>query len=189
MNEKELIEACIRKEQTAYNQLFSNYAPKMLMVCVRYMSDEEEAKDVLQNGFVKVFKSIRSFRFGGSFEGWIKKIMINEALEALRQRKKFIVENSDVYETSADLVDDSEENITNNNFTQEELLQVLKTLPDPFGVVFNMYCFEKYSHKEIAKILSIKTETSRSRLTRARKILREKLMKLATKKEKLNENG
>ena len=189
MEENELIKACIKNDQQAYNLLFKKYGPIMLLVCMRYMSDEDEAKDVLQNGFIKVFKSIKSFKFNGSFEGWIKKIMINEALGALRQKKKFNLDSADVYEKTDLAAEESDEDINQYQFTQHELLQTLKALPENFKVVFNLYCFEKYSHKEIAKALSIKTETSRSRLTRARKILKEKLTELATQKEKLNENG
>ncbi|MEM1136582.1 MAG: sigma-70 family RNA polymerase sigma factor, partial [Bacteroidota bacterium] len=165
----------------------NKYAPKMLMVCSRYISDEDEAKDVLQNGFIKVFKSLKKFKFKGSFEGWIKRIMINEALSSLRQKKKFLVENNGAYK---DIIDDSTQDETPDiDFTQEELLQTLKKLPETFKVVFNLYCFEKYSHKEIADALSIKVETSRSRLRRARNMLKKELLILATQKGKLNERG
>ena len=187
MEEDELIKACIRNDRTAYNHLFSKYAPKMLMICTIYMSDENEAKDVLQNGFIKVFKSINKFRFKGSFEGWLTRIMVNEALSALRQRKKSITQNSAIYE-DIDIAQEMEEEPTDYDFTQEELLQSLKVLPEAFRVVFNLYCFEKYAHSEIAATLSIKESTSRSRLRRARNILRKELLILA-QKSKANERG
>ncbi|MEN7551597.1 RNA polymerase sigma factor [Rapidithrix thailandica] len=187
MEENELIKACIKNDRTAYTQLFNRYAPKMLMVCSRYMSDEDEAKDVLQNGFIKVFKSLKSFKFKGSFEGWLKRIMVNEALGALRQKKKLIFDNNSFHE-NMEVAEENEE-LPAYDFTQEELLHALKTLPEAYKAVFNLYCFEKYSHKEIASVLSIKIETSRSRLLRARKLLKEQLFDLATQKSKLNENG
>ncbi|MCG8320238.1 MAG: sigma-70 family RNA polymerase sigma factor [Cytophagales bacterium] len=180
MEEDELIKACIRNDRVAYNHLFNKYAPKMLMICTRYMSDENEAKDVLQNGFIKVFKSIKKFKFEGSFEGWLKRIMINEALSALRKKKKLITRNSTIYE-NIDIAEDSVDKTIDYDFTQEELLQTLKALPETFRVVFNLYCFEKYSHNEIAAALSIKESTSRSRLRRARNILKKELLILAEK--------
>ncbi len=187
MEEDELIKACIRNDRAAYNHLFDKYAPEMLLICIRYMADEQEAKDVLQNGFIKVFNSIKKFKFQGSFEGWLKRIMINEALSALRQKKRLITQNSTIYE-NIDVPDETVDELIDYDFTQEELLQSLKALPESFKVVFNLYCFEKYSHGEIAEKLSIKVSTSRSRLRRARQILKRELLVLA-KKSKSNERG
>ena len=187
MEEDELIKACIRNDRAAYNHLFNKYAPKMLMICTRYMSDEQEAKDVLQNGFIKVFKSLKKFKFKGSFEGWLKRIMINEALSELRQKKRFETQNSTIY-GDMDVAEETMEQTIDYDFTQEELLQSLKALPETFKVVFNLYCFERYSHNEIAEKLSIKVGTSRSRLRRARQILKKELLVLA-KKSEANERG
>ncbi|MDW7692516.1 RNA polymerase sigma factor [Flammeovirgaceae bacterium SG7u.111] len=182
MEEKELIDACSKNDQNACTFLFNKYAPQMLMVCTRYMNNEDEAKDILQEGFIKVFESIKTYKAKGSFEGWIRRIMINEALNSLRKKKKLMASDEPIDENIAEPDNEEPVGIKGMNFSQEELLTTLQSLPEPFKIVFNLYCFEKYSHKEIAKTLSIKTETSRSRLLRARIILQKKLVDLATKK-------
>ena len=145
----------------------------MLAVCLRYARSTFEAEDMLQTGFIKVFRHLDSYRGAGSFEGWVRKVMVNTAIEMYRknQRSGFLVELDVTRE-------DVQETFSMDALECEDLLQVIQTLPDGYRVVFNLYALEGFSHKEIADLLQISEGASKSQLSRARAWLREKLKQL-----------
>ena len=169
--EDQLIIACKKKEIWAMRRLYELYASAMLGICVRYVSDVETAKDVVQEGFIKVFDKIGHFRREGSFEGWMRKIFVNTALESLRKNRLF----------STVAIEEYSEIVSNTEFSGIEKLSVdeiarcIQELPPMLRATFNLYAIEGYSHAEIARILHIKEATSRSHFFRARQILQTKL--------------
>ncbi len=148
-------------------------ASKMLGVCLRYARSTFEAEDMLQSGFIKVFRHIDSYRGAGSFEGWIRRIMVNTAIETYRKnlRDGLSVEIDEVYE-------DAQQTFSMDMLECEDILRVIRTLPDGYRMVFNMYALEGFSHKEIAETLQISEGASKSQLSRARAWLKEKLKQL-----------
>lgn len=171
LRERRLIEKCLLRDRRAQKELFEVYAPKMLALCIRYMKDRDEAEDVLQDGFITLFNQLEHFEGRGSFEGWARRIFVTTALMHLR--KKDPLKMSD--------------DITEMNFaggqdysqiaamSHKELMKLVTGLPDGFRIVFNMYVIEGYSHKEIADMLGISENTSRSQLSRARLWLQQKI--------------
>ena len=146
----------------------------MLAVCLRYVNDMETARDLLQDGFVRVFTNIHSYTGSGSFEGWLRKIFVNGALEYLR--KSDVLRESTDLENSAELVQPDSSAI--ENLSAAELMKVIQELPAGFRAVFNMFAIEGYSHKEISEILGITESTSRSQFTRARQLLQKRIKEL-----------
>lgn len=145
----------------------------MLGVCLRYAKDHYEAEDMLQMGFVKVFQKVSEFRGEGSFEGWIRRIMVNTAIETYRrnQRSLQVVDIDEVYDEPQSMFDMS-------GLETKDLLNLIKALPGGYRMVFNMYVIEGYSHKEIGEKLGITEGASKSQLSRARAILKEKVLKM-----------
>ena len=174
MDEQTLINECLKGKSIAQRKLFELFAPKMMGVCMRYMKSQEEAEDVLQDGFVKVFHKLSAFQSSGSLEGWIRRIMVNTALDQLRRNAKF-GNTLDVTEVDYKL---ENENFTFEELVAEDLMKIINDMPDGYKIVFNMFAIEGYSHKEIADTLSISENTSKSQYSRARAYLREKLEKL-----------
>jgi RNA polymerase sigma factor (sigma-70 family) len=168
MSEKELIEKCIANERQAQEQLYRRHADKMYNVCLTYVQDEDDACDILQEGFIKVFRSLPAYGFNGSFEGWIRKIMVNTAL-ALYQKRKRERDHLDVYQTYLEPVID---NIL-DHIQVEELVALVNELPTKAGLVLKLYAIEGYNHQEIADQMGISEGTSRSQLNRARFLLKE----------------
>lgn len=146
----------------------------MLAVCLRYVNDMETARDLLQDGFVRVFTNIHSYTGSGSFEGWLRKIFVNGALEYLR--KSDVLRESTDLESSVELVQPDSSAI--ENLSAAELMKVIQELPAGFRTVFNMFAIEGYSHKEISEILGITESTSRSQFTRARQLLQKRIKEL-----------
>ncbi len=153
--------------------LYRQTAPKMLVVCMRYAKDTMEAEDVLQMGYVKVFQKINEYRGDGAFEGWIRKVMVNTAIESYRKnlRSMNVVPIEDAYDQPSTGFDFS-------RLGMQDLLKVIQKLADGYRVVFNMYIIEGYSHKEIAETLGISEGASKSQLSRARAILKEEIIKM-----------
>lgn len=170
--EQVMIEGCKKAERSAQRQLYEKYSSKMYGVCLRYVRADVEAEDVLMKGFMKVFTNIDKYTGAGSLEGWIRKIIVNEALEYLRRNKKLFlhteVEAAD-YEPDIHLLDHSLET--------EDLLKMIQKLAPGYQAVFNLYAIEGYSHKEIAQMLEISENTSKSQLSRARQLLQQYLLK------------
>ena len=178
-NENKLIQKAIKNNRKAQNVLYELHAPKMLSVCRYYIRDIHFAEEVMLNGFLKVFYNLKKFKEEGSFEGWIRKIMVRESISFLRQQKniEFTVEEVDVK---------SDYSISSNiKFEAEEIQQLIDALPEGYRIVFNMSVIEGYKHHEIAKILNISEGTSKSQLFKARKMLQQKIKEINEQIEKL----
>jgi RNA polymerase sigma factor (sigma-70 family) len=169
--EKDIVKGCKEGKKEWQKTLFERYAPKMLAICARYCQSTEEAEDVLQDGFIKVFKNLKDFKFKGSLEGWIRRIMINTALNHLKMNNKHM-HNEDIDEIEEQYLP---ELVVNDNEQLEEILKIVQSLPDGYRTVFNLFEIEEYSHKEIARMLNISVNTSKSQLLKARRIMRKKL--------------
>lgn len=168
MTEHEIVSGCIENNPLAQKMLFDMYSKKMMGVCLRYASCAEEADDMLQKGFIKVFENITSFNGSGSLEGWVRKVMVNASLDHLRKYKK-LKNNVDIEGNEYHL---GAEDHTLDSMQAQEILKIIQRLPDGFRTVFNMFAIEGYSHKEIAKELNISINTSKSQFSRARAYLR-----------------
>ena len=171
MDELQLIEGCRKGDRRAQKALYETFSRKMMSVCLRYVSDWETARDLLQEGFVKVFTHIDSYTGNGSFEGWIRKIFVNSALEYLR--------HADVLRESTDLDQTAEMAQTDSSplsdISAAELMQLVQSLPAGFRAIFNRVAIEGYSHKESSERLHITESTSRSQYTRAKQLLQRKV--------------
>jgi RNA polymerase sigma factor (sigma-70 family) len=169
--EKDLIAGCISGDRKAQKGLFQMYGASMYAICLRYARNKYEAEDILQEAFVRVFKYISHFNFEGSFEGWLKRIMINTSLK-YNQKHKFLID----YDTTAvNSMEEYEDPEIIHELHAEELMSYIRQLPDGYRMVFNLYIIEGFSHKEIANLLQIEEVTSRSQLLKARKLLQEKI--------------
>ena len=166
---KELIQACIKGDRYSQSRLYELFAPKMFAVCMRYSKNREEAEDVLQDGFVQVFKSLHAFKFAGSFEGWIRKIMVYSAIAHYRSKSKMHAIINNVEDFSGIEVTDSEDVIS--LLGKKELLKMVQALPPMYRMVFNLHVFEGLKHREIGKELGISEGTSKSNLYDAKIIL------------------
>lgn len=179
--DNELIEKCIKGDIYAQKELYIIYSPKLYGICCRYSSCRENAKDILQDSFIKIFNSLKSFKNTGSLEGWLKRIVVNTALTKYKQTKKSVVSYSAEVESIGSRAEDEiEENVIINDYDESRILNSIAKLSDEYRIVFNLHCVENHSHKEIAELLSISEETSRIRLLRARK----KIIVLLTEKNK-----
>lgn len=172
-NYSDIIKACIKGSRIAQNKLYQLFADKMYGVCLRYANDEDEAKDILQDGFIKVFINLKQFNNKGSFEGWIRRIVVNTALEKFRDKNYLFAVNM---ESEYDVNSNQYDHIL-SDLSAKDLLKLIKELSPQYRTVFNLYAIEGYSHKEICEKLRIKEGTSKSNLSRAREILKEKVKK------------
>ncbi|MCX6290682.1 MAG: RNA polymerase sigma factor [Bacteroidetes bacterium] len=164
MTDEEMIKSCVSGDPQAQKLLYDRHSKKMMGICLRYASDEQEAEDMMQEGWIKVFNNIHSFRFEGSVEGWIKRIMVNTSLDCLRKNKnRFNL--VDINETQETIVSGV---YSSDNLSTKELLKVIQQLPPGYRSVFNLYAIEGYSHKEIGELLGIHENTSKSQYSRAR---------------------
>ena len=172
-NYSEIIKACLKGNRIAQNRLYQLFADKMFGVCLRYADNEDEAKDILQDGFIKVFVNLKQFNNKGSFEGWIRRIVVNTALEKFRDKNYLFAVNM---ETDYDPNKNKYDHIL-SELSAKDLMKLIQDLSPQYRAVFNLYAVEGYSHKEICKMLNIKEGTSKSNLSRAREILKEKVKK------------
>ena len=163
---KLLIEGCIRGDRQCQSQLYSSLMQTMFVVCLRYSKNREEAEEIMQEGFIKVFAFIHQYKFAGSFEGWVRKIMVNCALQKFRSQKLHALVDID----PATLEHSDTENIISRIGTKE-LLKMVQQLSPAYRMVFNLYVFEGMKHREIAELLKITEGTSKSNLSDARAIL------------------
>jgi RNA polymerase sigma factor (sigma-70 family) len=174
-DEQRLIAGCKNAEPWAQRQVYELYASAMLSVCVRYVNDKETARDLLQDGFIKIFMKIDTYSGIGSFAGWMRRIFVTTALEYLRQNDALKQSESiDNYEYSIENADIS----ILEKISADDLMQCVTELPNGYRTVFNLYAIEGYSHTEIANILTISENTSRSQFMRARKLLQQKVQSL-----------
>ena len=180
MTDEELVKGCVENKPLAQRTLYERFSRKMMGVCLRYADGRDEAEDILQNGFIKVFENIESFKGSGSLEGWIRKIMVNTALNNYRQNK------AGRLKVDLDAVEYMlpSDNQVSGTLDVKELMKTIQQLPAGFRTVFNLFAIEGYSHKEIAEQLNISEGTSKSQYSRARMYL-QKALKI---EEKYNES-
>ncbi len=179
-NLQKIIDECIAGKRHAQETMYKMFSSKMYAVCLRYAKNEAEAQDILQDGFIKVFKNINKFKNKGSFEGWMRRMMINISLERIRrERRMHVVDNLNSYTTQ------TESNSAIEELSAQELIQIIQSLPSQYKAVFNMYVIDNMNHKEIGKALNISENTSKSNLHRARNILKEKIEQLKDREQKI----
>ena len=171
ISESDLIKGCIEGNKQMQEELYNRFAPKMYAVCLRYANNADDAQDLLQEGFIKVYKNLHRFRAEGSFEGWIRRVFVNSSIEHFR--KKAIQLSS---------VSDKEENTIENSdisaldtMAEKDIIRLIQELSPGYRTVFNLYVVEGYSHKEIGEKLGISEGTSKSQLARAKAILQKKV--------------
>ena len=176
--ESDLISGCIDGNRRMQEELYRRFSPRMFAVCLRYAGNTEEAEDILQEGFIKIYKKLGSFRSEGSFEGWIRRIFVNTAIEHFR-RKRYLQP-----------VTEKEENTLEGNYlsvldnlAERDIMELVQQLSPGYRTVFNMYVVEGYTHKEIGDMLGISEGTSKSQLSRAKVILQQKVKKFLEEKE------
>jgi len=174
MDEQRLITGCKRGEQWARREVYEKYAPAMLSLCVRYVADYEAARDVLQDGFVRVFTKTDQYEGRGNFGGWIRQVFVNTALEYLRKRNYL---QTDIRIDGLSEENELPEN-ENWNLSADDLMECISELPDRLRTVFNLYAIEGFSHGEIAAMTGIQESTSRSHFLRARLLLQQKVTEL-----------
>lgn len=172
-HEAKLIEGCLAEERWAQKELYEKHYGKMMGICLRYSNNSEDAKDILNEGFIKVFRYLHRYKIGTSLEGWIRRIMINTSIDFYR---KAIRHRTEDIEYAANATATGEDAIS--NYSAKEILSVIQTLPPSYRAVFNLYAIEGYSHKEVAAQLGISESTSRSNLVKARSKLKVLLTKL-----------
>lgn len=168
--EKELIELAIENNRHAQHQIYSKYASKMLSVCRQYIKDVHQTEDIMITAFMKVFVNLKNFEHKGSFEGWIRRIMVNECISFIRVQKKVkFIEDETCFE--------ERHNNIESQFSVEDIQFLIDSLPDGFRMIFNLYAIEGFKHHEIATMLNINEGTSKSQLSHARKMLQEQITK------------
>lgn len=170
LSERELVQGCLREDRRCQEQLYHRYSRRMYAVCLRYARHELEAQDMLQEGFIRVFDKLPGFRLEGSLEGWIRRIMVHTAINHYRKlsfkNEKFGLERLPEEPVSSTALE---------QLGERELLALVAGLPDGYRMVFNLYAIEGYDHAEIAEILGCGESTSRSQLSKARKMLQMKI--------------
>lgn len=169
--EDELIKGCLRGDRTSQQKLYDQFSRKLYGICLRYVRDPMEAEDILVSAFTKIFEKIDQFKGEGSFEGWLRRIVVNDALTFLRRSRNMYLE-TDL--EAADREPDYQ-NIS-HQLEAEDLMHMIQQLPSGYRVVFNMYAIDGYTHKEIAEQLGISENTSKSQLSRARVVLQKMLL-------------
>lgn len=170
MGLKDLIYRCKKHERDAQEKLYRLYSAKLFGLCLKYSDNYQQAQDNLQDGFVTIFEKINQYKDQGSFEGWMKRILINTALQKHRQQKVYGI-------TNEDYLQEEDVEIETDDLSVDFLLKCVQELPDRYRQVFNMYVMDGYSHREISEMLNISEGTSKSNLARARMALREKIEK------------
>ncbi|HBB01831.1 MAG: RNA polymerase [Bacteroidetes bacterium GWD2_45_23] len=176
MDDSQLIIACKKQDRNAQKVLYERYAPVMMGVCTRYCREEDMALDLLHDGFIRAFTQIGSYTGKGSFEGWLRRIFVNLALESFRkekQKNRFLEEYGYMLANETD--DDVNDLLDIEDIPREEVLEMIRDLPPGYRTVFNLFIFEEMSHREIAQMLGIKEAASRSQFFRAKTILKNKI--------------
>ena len=169
--ENEIIRLAIENNRVAQQRIYAKFSPKMLSVCRQYIKDIHQAEDMMITAFMKVFVNLKNFEQKGSFEGWIRRIMVNECISHIRVQKKVsFIEDENFFEGSFNNIE--------SQFSVEDIQFLIDNLPDGYRMIFNLYAVEGYKHQEIASMLGINEGTSKSQLSHARKILKEQIIKL-----------
>ncbi|MCH7403624.1 RNA polymerase sigma factor [Belliella kenyensis] len=180
-NEYEIIEGCRKGDRKAQRFLYDTYSKKFYTICLRYIKDRDLAEDVLVESFMKIFEKIGQFESKGSFEGWMKRVIVTHALLTLRSSKNLLMEVN--LEPDHEYAQSSYEL---NHLEAEELMELVTSLPTGYRTVFNLYVIEGYSHAEIAELLGISESTSKSQLNRSRNLLKQKIAEQELKERRIN---
>ncbi len=174
MTDTELIKGCIKGDGNCQKALFNRYASPLLGVCQRYARNKEDAEDILQDSFIKIFGKLEQFKAEGSFEGWMRRVVVNTALKKYtvsRYTKEISVEQ--IYEVEGAV---NTESASFSHLSEKDLLVIINNLPDGYRLIFNLYVIEGYQHDEIANMLGIQASTSRSQLVKARQLLQREIL-------------
>lgn len=177
-----LIKECRAQNRKAQEEIYLQYSSILFSTCLRYADSYEEAQDNFQEGFVLIFNKIDQFQFKGSFEGWMIRIMINLSLGKMKKKNRI---SFDDYENHLSIDESDDDDEIEQNYSYDQLLDVIQSLSPQYRQVFNLFVFEEYSHQEIAELLNISVGTSKSNLSKARKILKSKLLKLVFENEQI----
>ena len=172
MTEDAILQGCLRNDTTAQRELYNRYSPKMLSVCYRFAHHREDAEDMLQEGFIKIFTQIHTFQNKGSFEGWIRRIIVHTSINFLKKYKKF---NENVELAYAGYLAVKEETIP-SLMLAKQVVECIRLLPVGYRTVLNLYAIEGFTHREISQMLDIEESTSRSQYTRAKAMLEDILV-------------
>ncbi|HYK47441.1 MAG TPA: sigma-70 family RNA polymerase sigma factor [Parafilimonas sp.] len=173
MTEQAILAGCLNNDPVAQRELYNRYSPKMLSVCYRFAPHREDAEDMLQEGFIRVFTQIQSFRNSGSFEGWIRRIIVHTCINFLKKHKKFNESLDLAYVVNIQVKEETVPSL----MLARQVVECIRLLPVGYRTVLNLYAIEGYSHKEIADMLDIEESTSRSQYTRAKTMLESILVK------------
>lgn len=173
MTEEAILHGCLHNDSNAQRELYSRYSPKMLSVCYRFAHNREDAEDMLQEGFIKVFGQIHTFQNKGAFEGWIRRIIVHTCINNLKKNKKFNESVDIIHATTIQVREESVPSIVQ----AKQVVECIRLLPIGYRTVLNLYAIEGYSHKEIADVLDIEESTSRSQYTRAKQMLEDILVR------------
>lgn len=179
-DDEKLIKACLKGDGAAFEALYRRFSAKMLAVCYRYCHDRHQAEDLLQEGFIKVFEQLKKFRHEGSFEGWIRRIMVLTALEKYRKDTREREGNQGRVEDLEGAMQPMSADDIYSQLSFDELVALIQNLPPAYRMVFNLYVFEGMKHEEIAQQLGISTGTSKSNLSDARRILQKQILSTDT---------
>lgn len=169
--EKKLVKGCVKKDRKAQRQLYDMYKVVLFRVCLRYSKDRPEAEDMLQDGFIRIFSDIHQYRGDGALGGWLRRVVVNTALQHIRKQKKHFqtIEIEDIAEAEAD------DEVILSDLRAKALTQLIQKLPPGYRTIFNLYVVEGYPHKEIAQKMNISINTSKSQLSKAKAMLRRML--------------
>lgn len=173
MTEEALLKGCLNNDPVAQRELYNKYSAKMLAVCYRYAHNREDAEDMLQEGFIKVFLQIHTFENRGSFEGWIRRIIVHTCINILKKNKKFNESVDIIHANSIQVREDSVSSIVQ----AKQVVECIRMLPIGYRTVLNLYAVEGFSHREIAQMLDVEESTSRSQYTRAKNMLEDILIR------------
>lgn len=173
MTEEAILQGCLQKDTAAQRELYNRYSPKMLAVCYRFAHNREDAEDMLQEGFIKVFSQIHTFRNQGVFEGWVRRIIVHTCINVLKKNKKFNESVDLIYANSLQVREETIPSVVQ----AKQVVECIRMLPIGYRTVLNLYAIEGYSHKEIAMMLDIEESTSRSQYTRAKQMLEDVLVR------------
>ncbi len=169
---RNIINGCLKGSRRDQELLYRRYAPSLYAVCLQYSDNDEEARDILQEGFIKIFTNLSHFKYEGSFEGWMRRIIVNTALEKYRSRNRlYMVEDIDMIPEP--FVDPDNEDYS--GLDAGDLMEIIRMLPPKYRMVFNLFALEGYSHREISRMINISEGTSKSNLARARMILQRRV--------------
>jgi RNA polymerase sigma factor (sigma-70 family) len=173
MTEEAILKGCLQNEAAAQRELYNRYSPKMLSVCYRFAHNREDAEDMLQEGFIKIFSQMHTFGNRGAFEGWVRRIIVHTCINILKKNKKFNESVDIIHATGAQVREESVPSIVQ----AKQIVECIRMLPIGYRTVLNLYAIEGYSHREIGMMLDIEESTSRSQYTRAKAMLEDILMR------------